>query len=337
MAAPPHDIAAAIVAAPRLHDPQSDRTNAVKSEIAATAAILAFLGLGARADADPAQEAQTLAASGDFVGAAVKFREAYAATGKAELVCNVGVAYYKASDLPRAHRYLQTCQQVGSSLDRSFMQQVAAVVKAVERLLEEGAYAPVEVLVEPSSAAAKVRVVDGVPHDEAFAAGARVWFPHGTYEVIASAPGHVDTRRTLTVKGWHRIVLPMTLGAAAADIGFVATPPTTRRSSKRLVAYISGGTGIILALGGVYFGLRARSLANDVESACALDCDWPLIKDTDASGRRARAAALVFSGLGAAALVTSVGFYLLDRRERAVPLAVVPHAGGALAAWTGSW
>jgi hypothetical protein len=300
-------------------------------------AIATLLGLAAPSHADPSQDAKRLAADGDFIGAAAKFREAYAATGSPELVCNVGVAYYKASDLPRAHRYLHQCQQVGSSLDRSFMQQVTAVLQAVEGNLATGDFTPVEITVEPASATAKITVVDGRPHDDAFEPGQVLWFPHGTYQVLVAAPGYAGKRSALTVNGHQRVTLHVKLDEAAKDIEFAATGATTRVSSKRRIAYISGGAGVVLGLGAVYFGLRARSIANDVESACAIDCDWPLVSETDASGRRARTTALVLSGLGTAALVTGAVFFLLDNRERNTSVTVVPRQGGAYAAWTCSW
>jgi len=69
-------------------------------------AIIAVLA--ARATADPATaeqraaEAKDRATHGDLPGAAAKFREAYAADPRPDLICNVGIAYYKAKDLPRA-------------------------------------------------------------------------------------------------------------------------------------------------------------------------------------------------------------------------------------------
>src|SRR5439155_1719800 len=114
----------------------------------------------ARTAADPAAadhaaaEAAAAAARKDFAGAAAKFREAYAADPRPQLMCNVGVAYFKAgkAELPRAHRYLEQCLQGGQSLDAKFLANAAQVDKAVTDQLAAGDFAPVDVVVQPAIA-----------------------------------------------------------------------------------------------------------------------------------------------------------------------------------------
>ena len=67
------------------------------------------------------------------------------------MICNAGVAYYKASDLPRAHRYLKRCSEVGKALNADFMGNVEKVIAAVEAALAAGSYTPVEVTSEPTN------------------------------------------------------------------------------------------------------------------------------------------------------------------------------------------
>src|SRR5438874_5540734 len=115
-----------------------------------SAAVIA-IALAGRAGADPAKadalaaDANTAVRAGDFAGAAAKFRAAYAEDPRPELVCNVGVAYYKANDLVRAHHYLSTCHATGEQLDAKFMANVEAVIGAVEAELAKGPYVRLDV------------------------------------------------------------------------------------------------------------------------------------------------------------------------------------------------
>ena len=93
--------------------------------------------LATAAHANPASDieekaAENAAAAGDFVGAANRYKAAYAADAKPELICNAGVAYYKAKDATRAHLYLSRCQERGSALDADFVSAVRGALAAVE-------------------------------------------------------------------------------------------------------------------------------------------------------------------------------------------------------------
>ncbi|HUS28035.1 MAG TPA: hypothetical protein VMZ53_05985 [Kofleriaceae bacterium] len=157
------------------------------------AAVMLVAMCVSRGDADPADdavaEAQRKAAANDFPGAAAKYREAFAAAPRPDLLCNVGVAYYKARDLPRAQRYLAHCLEIGTSLDRPFIDSVKKVLDAVNDMLTRGDYTPVDVLVQPTTASFTANAV----YDEAFVGSRRVWFPFGEYKLTVHAEGHVDT------------------------------------------------------------------------------------------------------------------------------------------------
>jgi hypothetical protein len=145
-----------------------------------------------RAHADPADdavaEAQRRAAANDFLGAATKYREAFSVSPRPDLLCNVGVAYYKARDLPHAQRYLAHCLEIGTSLDRAFIDSVKKVLDAVNEKLVAGDFTPVDVLVQPATASFAV----GTFYDEPFVGSRRVWFPYGVYILTFHAEGHVD-------------------------------------------------------------------------------------------------------------------------------------------------
>jgi hypothetical protein len=149
----------------------------VRSLFVVLAVVAGFGPVAARADT--VADAQALATAGDFIGAALKYREAFAASPRAELICNVGVAYYKAKDLPRAHRYLEQCLAVGTSLDATFFTNVKSVVVAVEQRLGSGDFKPINVVVQPPTATTTIE--GGIPYDEPFVGSRRVWFPFGRY------------------------------------------------------------------------------------------------------------------------------------------------------------
>src|SRR5215470_17873339 len=94
--------------------------------------IATLIAVDARADprtADQAAaEADARARAKDYLGAAAKFREAYAADPRPDLICNVGVAYHKAQELPRAQLFLSRCLERGSALDSAFIDVVRATL-----------------------------------------------------------------------------------------------------------------------------------------------------------------------------------------------------------------
>jgi hypothetical protein len=168
-------------------------------------ACVAVLVLAVRVSANPASDAaaadaKTKAKANDFVGAAAKFREAYAADPSPDLMCNVGVAYFKAKDLPRAERYLDQCEAVGKSLEPTFLAKIATVHQAVITKLGAGDFTPVDLSVEPATAS--VAIEGGVPFDEPVVGSRRVWFPAGKhYKLTVHAEGYVDQTAELDAKG----------------------------------------------------------------------------------------------------------------------------------------
>lgn len=170
----------------------------------------------ARASADPSTSskaeaaANDAAAKGDFVTAAARFREAYAAEPRPELICNVGIAYYKTKQqLPRAERYLDQCEATGKGLEKPFLANVAKVHQAVLAKLTAGAFTPIDFAVEPPTAS--IAIEGGVPFDEPIVGPRRVWFPFGTYQLVVHAEGYVDRTVALEAKGHAPIAQPIAL------------------------------------------------------------------------------------------------------------------------------
>jgi hypothetical protein len=171
-----------------------------------------------------AAEAKTRAANADFIGAAAKYREAFQAEPRPDLMCNVGVAYYKAKDLPRAQRYLDQCLSIGTSLERTFIDNVKKVLAAVDSALAGGSYTPVDLLVQPPTATTTVE--GGVPFDEPLLGSRRVWFPFGNYKLTVHAEGHVDRVITIDAKDHSAIPARVSLELAPkpVDVGSAQEP-----------------------------------------------------------------------------------------------------------------
>lgn len=170
--------------------------------------------------ADPVDDltraAGELAAKGDFLGAAAKFREAYAAAPRPELMCNVGVAFYKGKDYPHAQRYLEQCVTAGGSLDAKFIDAVRQVMSAVDAKLRAGDFTPIDLAVEPASALTTVRY--GGRADEPIVGARRAWVPFGDYALAIHAEGYSDRVVEGTAHGHDAI-------AIRAKLDPVATPP----------------------------------------------------------------------------------------------------------------
>jgi len=101
-----------------------------------------------------------------------------------------------------------------------------------------------------------------------------------------------------------------------------------RGGGKRMAGVIIGGAGIALFATGLYFGNRATSLANEVEAACELGCEWSTLEAKDASGRQAATLQYVFYGVGATAIAGGTVLYLLGARARETRVFVEPTANG---------
>ncbi len=196
--------------------------------------MLLLAVLAVQADADPGAadqataDAQARAAKGDYIGAAAKYREAFGAEPRPELLCNVGVAYYKAKDLPRAQRYLEQCISIGTSLDAGFITNVKKVLAAVDAMLAKGSFTPVDLLVQPPSATTSVE--GGVPFDEPILGSRRVWFPYGTYHVVVHAEGHVD--RTLEIEAKDHAAVPMRVALERAPVATASESGASGSSSE---------------------------------------------------------------------------------------------------------
>jgi len=167
-----------------------------------------------------AAEADALARAKDFRGAAAKFREAYAADPRPDFMCNIGVAYHKAQELPRAQLFLSRCLERGSALDGKFIDVVRATLARLEVTLKAGNYTPVDVVVEPRFATVSI---DAFAPDETFDGGRTLWLAFASYRVTVRADGYQP--RTVEVTAKDRAMLPLRI---ALEREAVVEPPRDR-------------------------------------------------------------------------------------------------------------
>jgi hypothetical protein len=212
-----------------------------------------------------ARAADARARAGDFAAAALLFKQAHALDRRAEYACNVGIAYYKARDLPRAHLFLDACLLDGGALPRDFVASVWRVLATVETRLREGDFAPVELRVAPAHARLQIATFGD---DEPVVGSRRIWLPLGRHIVLATAADHATRQFTLEVSRRDAqqaaivldplpvfAVAPSPAGTPAAAPGVaidLAPPPRDARSTVRRAAVgitIAAGVGAVISTG----------------------------------------------------------------------------------------
>jgi tetratricopeptide (TPR) repeat protein len=238
-----------------------------------------------RATADKlAADAEALAHAGNLADAAAKFREAYAADPRPELACNVGVAYYKLSELPRAERYLHQCVDTGKDLDPAFLAKVRSVLETVNTTLATQNVTPVDLVLLPANATA---TLDLWP-DEPIANNTRIWVAYGHYKMTIHAPDYVDrevefdaTSHAPNAQRWELILTPpppqqprpATGLGSASSVPPPPPPPPRLAPSDRLANELLIGAGAAAVVGiGFHLGaLHVRGELADAQSGAQWD------------------------------------------------------------------
>ncbi|MEO8704032.1 MAG: hypothetical protein ABI867_28535 [Kofleriaceae bacterium] len=104
-------------------------------------------------------------------------------------------------------------------------------------------------------------------------------------------------------------------------------PPPHPGRTKKLVGLVSIGAGVAIAATGLYFGGKAKDLANEVDEDCADGCTWDDIRDKDADGKSAETKQYILLGAGGAIAITGVVLYMLGKRADS-SLAITPRTEG---------
>lgn len=275
-----------------------------------------------------AAEAEALAKSGDFAAAAAKFRAAWQADKRRpELFCNIGISYYKAKDLVRAHVLLEQCLQQ-AALDDTIASGVRGALRSVEDVLRTSGHTPVRFVVDPT--ATLVEVVEFAP-DIAFVGPRVVWLPFGTYHVTAHAEGYADATIEVVLRSPQVRTVEIALRHPSTPAPIPVSVPAAKRSESALhssprrsaIAPIAT-TALTLVAAGVtaYAAVAGRSRATLAGSA--LD---PSTFDADRQAVSRWNTAMVVAGSACAVGAIASG-YLWYRALHTDETRVALHASG---------
>ena len=212
-----------------------------------------------RADA-LVEEAEQRAGGGDFLGAAAKYREAYAADPRVELMCNVGIAYHKAKDLFRAQLYLSHCLKRGTALEAQFVAAVRGVLATVEGALKTGDFTPVDIVVDPE-ATAVVIPADALTGDASFIGPHLIWLPYGTHQLAFHAEGYIDQTITVTTSARETQHLSIKLEKQPAPKPVIVEKPVRIERTSRSMLPAIGASAVTLAA--TVFAVIAFQRAHD--------------------------------------------------------------------------
>jgi hypothetical protein len=273
--------------------------------------VAILLALAARAHAEPtadelAAEARALAKAGDFIGAAAKFRAAYHTDRRSEFLCDVGVAYHKAKEWPRAYLFLSRCLEHGAGLDAAFLDTVRAAVGATEGVLRAGDYTPFEITVEPDGASISVH---DFAENENFIGSHLVWLPFGRHEIWVDADGYVFQHVIADAQGHDVVKLAVHLERLKQEGIFIPagtprthpddrpSPPVPRSKLPPIIATAATGAAVAIAVVGLVEASHASTRAG---FALTPDAYQQSLADVD-HWNHVMAAAGVVAVVGAAA------------------------------------
>ncbi len=114
----------------------------------------------------------------------------------------------------------------------------------------------------------------------------------------------------------------------------VHPPPAARGGGLRTIGIVTMAAGAVLGLVGAYFAIQSANAASDVNAFLAAGGTWNHdIDDRDAEGRRDQTLAIVFSAVGAVAVVGGGVVWIAGWREGSDE--AQPRGYGAMI--TGRW
>lgn len=122
-------------------------------------------------------------------------------------------------------------------------------------------------------------------------------------------------------------------------------PPAPRLTTDRdqagrswkIAGVVTGGVGLVTIAVGLGVGHHGATLGDEVTAACATSCDWAILKDKEARGKRAVTIGKTLDVMGVAAIAGGAIFYYLGvRKDETLTIAPAPGGGGVVS-WSGSW
>ncbi len=254
------------------------------------------------------------AEAGDLTAAIALFKEARGVDDRAEYLCNIGYAYQRLGELPRAHLFLSECLVRAGAMDLAAAQGFRSLLDDVEATLRSTGFAPVDVTVTPRGAEVGASTFAA---DETAPGPRIVWLPAGRHTIGARATGYQDAAEAVDVPtGGGRLAVSIALVPLPAVVADVPIVVVARRASRTpaLIGFAAGGVGLAA---GVYFHLQALGTRDEIAR------DHPFASPerdrVESTWRREVTGMYVGYGLGVVAV--GVGAYLWWRSgPRGAPL-----------------
>ncbi len=109
-----------------------------------------------------------------------------------------------------------------------------------------------------------------------------------------------------------------------------------RGKGQRRAGLIVGGAGLAVFAAGLYFGSRASSLASEVDSACAMGCEWtPELADKESSGKSAQTIQYVLYVVGVAGVAGGAALWFKGDGKRRISVEQPKTGNGAVVGLAG--
>ena len=301
------------------------------SRALAAAAMLAVLAIAGAARADDVAEAKARFKRGAELFKVKRWREAmeefeaaYRAKPHGAIHFNVAQCRERLEDWPGALRsYTDYLREVPDASDRP------AVRKQIQKIEERLAKAGVQALIVYSDPPGAKLSIEGLERGRT---PLHVVLQPGGYALALALDGHAPWTERVQLGGAASTVIDVVLkpvpraapAAPGADLAArppadgpssapgpaPATPPAARK--RHLGAWIAGGTAVVAAVAGAWFGASARSEARALDAMAAPDAAVASQHAADARSKARTANALY--GVAAGAALTGVTLYVLEAR-----------------------
>lgn len=282
----------------------------------------------AHAEADRlVDEALQLARINRLTDAILRFRAADKLWPRGNNDCNIGLAYSRLGDHPRALLHIDACAvRLNQVLPGTF----GALQQATLRTLQRGAYAQVDLVVDPIGA--KVSVPAFAPED-VLSAPRLFWLPLGVHVLRIEAPGFEPMERRielLTNRLEHvevklepipppapaPVAIPVTPAAKAAVPAITAPPPPPPPAPPTPTLRVAGYTLLGVGVAALGLGLGGNVIAHEAigqAERASTRVDYDAAQDRHRLG-----VPLMFTGyvVGATLVISATILLVRDRALR---------------------
>ena len=296
------------------------RSEATKTVCCFLAALVLALASPARGDESATEQARQHYVTGTqqydlghWDDSIREFEKAYELRPDPSFLYNLAQAYRRKGDTKRAlDLYRNYLAKVPKTPQRA---EIEERIKSLQKQIEEGASA------KPAPSALAPTVPPPVPPPGPAAvpapAEAPTTSPPQASPALPSGAEPAPTTASPPAEQTSQATTATTSAASPTVADAIATEPAPRGRGLRIAGIVSGAVGVASIATGVAFGLKARSLSNQVAGATTFN------PSDDSAGLRDAKLQWVFYGVGA--VVGAVGgvlYYLGVRAARTTPSGV---------------